>query len=573
MAELNEANNVSAVVPITITGSNTYNGHSYSFVSFDGTTYTFAEASAEATAMGGYLSTITSQGENDYVHNNLSDELINNLSAAFIGASDAGHEGTWQWTLGPDAGTTFWDNGVVIGQYSNWRSGEPSNATNNPEGGENYAVIEADGLWNDVPSSRSAANTTGMIVEYSQAGGTGVPDLTSVITGLSSSTITAGDLVTVNYRVSSANATTGAGNIGFFLSTDSTIDASHDRLLVYANAFNAVPANGFLDLSANVTLPDNIAAGSYYIGVIPDFDDVIAETGGNNNASQGVAVTVLAGSGSPNELAGDSSTLGQLINGVGTGNIDTAGDHDWFRVQLQGGVHYVIKLEGAASNSGTLADPFLGLLSSTSELIAQDDDSGVRANSQIGFTPVTTRDFYIDAAAFGNETGSYTVRVTTAINGTSTADILPGTDVSDLISGGSGNDILAGFAGTDILTGGLGRDILIGGSERDLFDFNSIKETKRGAANRDIILDFQHGTNITGDDIDLRTIDAKTGVAGNQAFHFIGKQGFHHHKGELHYVKSGGNVIVQGDVNGDAKADFEILVQHHTSLAKGDFLL
>ena len=98
-----------------------------------------------------------------------------------------------------------------------------------------------------------------------------------------------------------------------------------------------------------------------------------------------------------------------------------------------------------------------------------------------------------------------------------------------------------GFAGADILTGGLGRDILLGGSERDLFDLNNIKETKRGAPNRDQILDFQPGTNITGDDIDLRTIDAKTGV-GATAFKFIGAQHFHHVKGELHYVKSGGHV-------------------------------
>jgi hypothetical protein len=44
-------------------------------------------------------------------------------------------------------------------------------------------------------------------------------------------------------------------------------------------------------------------------------------------------------------------------------------------------------------------------------------------------------------------------------------------------------------------------------------------------------------------------------------------------KGELHTVRVGSNVIVQGDVNGDAHADFEILVAHHTALAAGDFLV
>jgi len=35
----------------------------------------------------------------------------------------------------------------------------------------------------------------------------------------------------------------------------------------------------------------------------------------------------------------------------------------------------------------------------------------------------------------------------------------------------------------------------------------------------------------------------------------------------------GSKVIVQGDVNGDGKADFEILVAGVSSLGKGDFLL
>jgi hypothetical protein len=100
----------------------------------------------------------------------------------------------------------------------------------------------------------------------------------------------------------------------------------------------------------------------------------------------------------------------------------------------------------------------------------------------------------------------------------------------------------------------------------------SIEDSAVGAKH-DVIYDFEYGANATGDVIDLRTIDAKAGVARNQAFHFIGQQPFHHHKGELHYVKSGHNVLVQGDVNGDAKADFEILVAHHTALTAGDFLL
>lgn len=51
-----------------------------------------------------------------------------------------------------------------------------------------------------------------------------------------------------------------------------------------------------------------------------------------------------------------------------------------------------------------------------------------------------------------------------------------------------------------------------------------------------------------------------------------GAQGFHDAKGELRYIDKGATVIVQGDVNGDGKADFEIFVKA-AALAKGDFLL
>lgn len=149
-------------------------------------------------------------------------------------------------------------------------------------------------------------------------------------------------------------------------------------------------------------------------------------------------------------------------------------------------------------------------------------------------------------------------------------DKLDGGFGNDTLAGGSGIDILKGGAGRDILTGGLGRDTLTGGTDRDIFDFNSIAETKLGSANRDVITDFHRS--VTGEYIDLGTIDAKTG-SGNQAFHFIGNHAFNDVKGELHYVKSGDNVRVEGDVNGDGKADFEILVQHQTALTAGDFLL
>ncbi|MGH6737144.1 MAG: calcium-binding protein [Methyloceanibacter sp.] len=142
-----------------------------------------------------------------------------------------------------------------------------------------------------------------------------------------------------------------------------------------------------------------------------------------------------------------------------------------------------------------------------------------------------------------------------------------GEEGNDTLIGGRGKDQLDGGADNDLIRGGRGKDLLTGGNDSDLFDFNTIKDSLKGGK-RDKILDFTRGE----DDIDLKGIDAKTGVSGNQKFNFIGKQDFSEKKGELRYEDKGSKVIVQGDVNGDGKADFEIYVAVG-SLGKGDFLL
>ncbi|MFO1173528.1 MAG: FG-GAP-like repeat-containing protein [Hyphomicrobiaceae bacterium] len=137
---------------------------------------------------------------------------------------------------------------------------------------------------------------------------------------------------------------------------------------------------------------------------------------------------------------------------------------------------------------------------------------------------------------------------------------------------GTGNakaNTLVGNAGSNVLTGGGGRDVLTGGLAHDVFDFNKLTESGKTAATRDVITDFKHGV----DDIDLHTLDASTKKGGNQNFTFIGTEAFHKQAGELHYLKSGANTIVEGDVNGDGKADFQIGLTGLKTLTAGDFLL
>jgi Ca2+-binding RTX toxin-like protein len=159
-------------------------------------------------------------------------------------------------------------------------------------------------------------------------------------------------------------------------------------------------------------------------------------------------------------------------------------------------------------------------------------------------------------------------------------DLVFGDDGHDDLRGGGGGDRLYGGRGNDLLEGGSGGDLLVGGVNKDTmrgnltsgdpvsndtFDFNDKNDSKVGGRH-DVILDFNGAE---GDKIDLKNIDANTNHAGNDKFaFFIGGQHFHHRPAELRY--KGG--LLQGDVDGDGKADFEIYLVNAPELLKGDII-
>lgn len=127
-------------------------GHFYEYVSA-ATTWSGAKSAAESRSYtgvpgNGYLATITSAGENEFISEKLG-------SDAWIGASDAASEGTWRWVSGPEANHLLRADAPY---YSNWAAGEPNNA-----GEEDYAEIYvATGKWNDL----NGTQPYGYVVEY-----------------------------------------------------------------------------------------------------------------------------------------------------------------------------------------------------------------------------------------------------------------------------------------------------------------------------------------------------------------------------------------------------------------------
>ncbi len=146
-------------------------------------------------------------------------------------------------------------------------------------------------------------------------------------------------------------------------------------------------------------------------------------------------------------------------------------------------------------------------------------------------------------------------------------DILDGVGGRDELYGAGGNDMLYGGSGDDLLVGGAGSDSLTGGAGGDIFQFSG-GDLGLGLVT-DIITDFVGWS----DKIDLRGIDANGGLAGDQAFSWIGAAAFSGTAGELRYHFDGTDTWIQGDHTGDGVADFEILLLGNLSLFASDFYL
>lgn len=129
------------------------NGHFYDFVGGD---FTWQDALADAatlTANGwtGYLATVTSAEENDFLSDSVSSQL------GWLGGSDDGNPvNDWTWRTGPEAGQAF--------TFTAWSSGEPNDCCD----GENYLQHNwFFKVWNDHGGPGNPGQRNGYFVEFS----------------------------------------------------------------------------------------------------------------------------------------------------------------------------------------------------------------------------------------------------------------------------------------------------------------------------------------------------------------------------------------------------------------------
>ncbi len=348
------------------------------------------------------------------------------------------------------------------------------------------------------------------------------------------------------YGVGAGDTVVEAAGGGIDTISSSTINID---LLANPNVENA-NLTGSAALTATGNALDNTLNGAANTGAntlfglggddlyIVGAGDIVVEAGGGNDTVQSALVSL------------NLASYGQVENIVLTGTLALTATGDAGANRIDGAQNSAANVLSGGAGDDTYV---VGAGDVVVEVAGQGSDR------------VLARASYILPAAVSVET--------IEANAGGTGLILTGNALPQTILGGAGGDALSGGGasggGIDILVGNGGLDILKGtAGSIDRMRFLLPSDSAVGA-NRDVIQAFNPAE---GDRIDLAAIDANTGVGGDQAFTFIGKNTFTGAGGELRYIVSGLDSTIQGAINGSTVA-FEIRVQGTTSLAAGDFLL
>ncbi len=121
---------------------------------------TWHDAKTYAEGLGGYLATLTSQEENDFVWNNIG------YVKSWLGGTDEMGEGNWQWVTGET-----WD-------YTNWASPQPDNIGGSQDHLQ-FWNLNYPGQWDDANCDIVFTGTHGyMNIEWDSAP---VPEPTTML--------------------------------------------------------------------------------------------------------------------------------------------------------------------------------------------------------------------------------------------------------------------------------------------------------------------------------------------------------------------------------------------------------
>lgn len=185
--------------------------------------------------------------------------------------------------------------------------------------------------YNNQISERNETNNTYNVVQITVTAA-GHPDLSEYV-AVDKTTVAAGGGLSLDaYNMNLGNAVAGPTAAGIYISTDATITTSDTLLttLATSSTLATVSLPGYYDhQTVTLTLPGNLAPGTYYVGGISDYNNNLIESNDTNNTYNVVQVTVTA----PTQpdlseyvavnktaaLAGDSLTVDAYNMNLGNG--------------------------------------------------------------------------------------------------------------------------------------------------------------------------------------------------------------------------------------------------------------
>lgn len=289
-------------------------------------------------------------------------------------------------------------------------------------------------------------------------------------------------------------------------------------------------------LTANVEILRFIGVGNF-TGTGNDLNNYIYGGGGDDILSGGDGHDTLIGNG------GDDSLVG-------------GADHD----TLDGGTG-ADSMEGNDGNDAYVVD---NVGDTVTELSGEGTSDIVYSNLATYTLAAEVENLQWNGSGSFTGTGNVLDNI---IWGGGDDDTLDGGDGNDELRGSAGNDTLLGGNGDDRLIGSSGADVHTGGADDDTFVIGYFDSGTGVDADR--ITDFTSGDDI----VDLSAWDADFNAPGNQAFSFVGGAAFTGTAGELRTYFDGVDTWVQGDIDGDAAADFEIRFDGSVTLSASDFML
>ncbi|MEQ1756126.1 MAG: peroxidase family protein [Micropepsaceae bacterium] len=380
------------------------------------------------------------------------------------------------------------------------------------------------------------------------------------------------DLTNTNDLTQGGTATSALTGADLLFRIENVTGSVDDNIIVGSSSNNTLRGNG-----GNDTLDGGTAGTDTLIGGLGNDTYIVRHNTGGTGLT---TITEAAGAGSGTDTVQSfvTYTIGNNVENLtlmGTGNINGTGNN------------LANVLTGNTGNNTLAGDD------GNDTFIAFVGDGNDTYNGGAG----------ADTLDMSAATNAVTVQLNNVIGNLFFA-VATGTDIgTDVLSaflqqstietfiGGSGNDTFtgrtAGGANAVTFVGGGGIDTFIagnsvetmtGGIDADIFQYLSSGGVGTGGG-RSIITDFHHAE---GDIIDLTSIDANTTVSGNQAFDFIGSAAFSDPTvgatlaaGQIRWqlFDSDGNgsldsTLIQGNLNDNLSADFEILLRGYVQPAE-----